>query len=79
MQNREIIRFLIAGFFCTVGLLLLGFGPLLMSDRGVLAASVKSNIAMPIGESKQAQAATPFEQKQPQLGGAAYIKELLGR
>jgi hypothetical protein len=79
MQNREIIRYLVAGFFCAVGLLLLGFGPLLLSGKEVWAASVQSRIAMPIGESKQAQATMPFEQKQPQLGGAAYIKGLLGR
>lgn len=79
MQNREIIRSLVIGFFCAVGLLLLGFGPLLMSGRGVWAASTNSNIAMPIGESKQAQTTVPFEQKQPQYGGAAYIKQMLGR
>lgn len=79
MQNREIIRYLVAGFFCAVGLLVFGFGPLLLSGQGVWAASSASNIAMPIGESKQAQTTVPFEQKQPQYGGAAYIKQMLGR
>jgi hypothetical protein len=79
MQNREIIRYLVAGLMCMVGLLFLGFGPLLFAGKDAWAASIKSNIAMPIGESKQAETTVPFEQKQPGYDGAAFIKQRLGR
>ncbi|MCK9361577.1 hypothetical protein M0Q28_05155 [Patescibacteria group bacterium] len=79
MQNREIVRYLIAGLICAVGLVLLGFGPLLMAKEDVWAASTDSRMAMPIGESKPMEAVAPFEMKSPGYGGAEFIKKQFGR
>ncbi len=79
MQNREIVRSLIAGLLCAIGLFVLGFGPLFMAKEGVWAASIDSRMAMPIGESKPAETTVPFELKQPEYGGAEFIKQRFGR
>lgn len=79
MSQQEIVRLAIAGVACVVILFVLGFGPLVIPQDGVWAASIKSSMAMPIGESKPADAMAPFEIKRPDYGSLDFMRKHFAR
>jgi hypothetical protein len=79
MSQQEVVRLAIAGVVCVLVLFVLGFGPLLIPQDGVWAASIKSSAAMPIGESKQADTMAPFEIKRPDYGSLEFVRKHFGR
>lgn len=79
MSQQEIVRLALASLACFVVLFVLGFGPLIIPQDGVWAASTKSQMAMPIGESKQADTMAPFEIKRPDYGSLEFVRRHFGR
>lgn len=79
MSNPEVVRLGVIGAACLALFALLGFAPFLIPQDGVWAASVKSQSAMPIGESKPATTMAPFEIKRPDYGTFEYLRDQFDR